>query len=387
MTTAERLLKVNEYVDKAESLNKELGQTLYGSNEKSTLDTNVHQAISDFNSVKDKFVENGVEVSDDTKTSEYADKVDEVYSVGKSDGYTEGQEAGYTKGKTDGHAEGVEYGYNSGYAEGASAGYAEGIDVGKAEGFTAGKTEGLNEGYNNGFVDGKAEGSEEGFNSGFIEGKAEGVEEGKKAEYDAFWDAYQENGKRTNYGGCFAGVAWNKNTFKPKYNIRPINAQQMFWNNWVGGDLVEVLSSLDITLDFSGCTSIATCFGWCGITRVGEMDLRKTYNASAIFSGAYNIETIDKIVVNKNTTFTSWFSQVTTLKNITFEGVIAQNGLNLQWSPNLTYETLRSIINCLQDKSADTSGTSWVVTVGTANIAKLTADDLLEITTKGWLFK
>lgn len=339
MTTAERLLKVNEYLDKVDDLNTELEQTLYGSDEKSTLDSNVHQAISDFKSVKDKMLDKGVYISDDTKTSEYDDKVDEVYSVGKSDGYTEGQEAGYTKGKTDGHAEGVEYGYNSGYAEGASAGYTEGIDV------------------------------------------------GKKSEYDAFWDAYQENGKRTNYGGCFAGVAWNKNTFKPKYNIRPINAQQMFWNNWVGGDLVEVLSSLDITLDFSGCTSVATCFGWCGITRVGEMDLRKTYNASAIFSGAYNIETIDKIVVNENTAFTSWFSQVTTLKNITFEGVIAQNGLNLQWSPNLTYETLRSIINCLQDKSADTSGTSWVVTVGTANIAKLTADDLLEITTKGWLFK
>ena len=31
-----------------------------------------------------------------------------------------------------------------------------------------------------------------------------GVEAGRKAEYDAFWDAYQQNGTKTNYSYAFS---------------------------------------------------------------------------------------------------------------------------------------------------------------------------------------
>lgn len=212
-------------------------------------------------------------------------------------------------------------------------------------------------------------------------------EAGKKAEYDAFWDEYQLNGARTVYSGCFSGPAWKKTNFKPKYDIRPSDAINMFWNCWVTEDLVELLSNLGVTLDFSNCKTVATAFAYCGLTRVGELDFRNATGGSSVFIGAYKLETIDKIILSEKTHISAWFNTVTTLKNITFEGVIAGNGLNLQWSPNLTYETLRSIINCLQDKSGDTSGTSWVVTVGSTNLAKLTADDLTEINLKGWYFK
>lgn len=53
-----------------------------------------------------------------------------------------------------------------------------------------------------------------------IENTPKVYEAGKKAEYDAFWDSYQNNGNRKNYRGAF-GVGFTPETFKPKYPIIP----------------------------------------------------------------------------------------------------------------------------------------------------------------------
>lgn len=334
MTTAERLLKVNEYVDKAESLNKELGQTLYCSNEKSSLDTNVHQAISDFNSVKDKFVENGVEVSDGTKTSEYADKVDEVYSVGKSDGYTEGQEAGYTKGKTDGHAEGVEYGYNSGYAEGASAGYAEGVEAGKAEGFT--------------------------------EGKAEGVEEGKKAEYDAFWDAFQQNGERNRYDYGFYRLS--AGCFYPKYDIKPIGttSYMMQYFNDKAQEPLDVAARLEacgVVLDTSLATNFNRGFYWTsGVSRLPPISFESATDVSYCFGTNSNLVTIDKIILPEDGLHASLidaFAACEKLVNLTVQGTIGNN-IYFTYCP-LSVESMKSIIAHLANYAGTASESVYTV--------------------------
>lgn len=47
------------------------------------LDMNVKQANSDFQAIKSKIVEKGVEVADGTPTADYASKVDAVYDAGK----------------------------------------------------------------------------------------------------------------------------------------------------------------------------------------------------------------------------------------------------------------------------------------------------------------
>ena len=44
-------------------------------------------------------------------------------------------------------------------------------------------------------------------------------EAGKKAQYDAFWDRYQDYGDRRDYTMLFAGAGWTPETFKPKYKI------------------------------------------------------------------------------------------------------------------------------------------------------------------------
>ena len=50
-----------------------------------TLEENVRQANSDFNAIKAKIVEKGVEIAEGTKTEEYAVKVGKVYDKGRQD--------------------------------------------------------------------------------------------------------------------------------------------------------------------------------------------------------------------------------------------------------------------------------------------------------------
>lgn len=52
-----------------------------------TLQENIRRVNSDFQAIKAKIVEKGVEVADGTKTSEYASKVDAVYEAGRQKEY------------------------------------------------------------------------------------------------------------------------------------------------------------------------------------------------------------------------------------------------------------------------------------------------------------
>jgi hypothetical protein len=60
------------------------------------------------------------------------------------------------------------------------------------------------------------------------------------------------------------------------------------------------------------------------------------------------------------------------------------NGLNLSPCPNLTKASLKSLVEVLEDKTKDTSGTEWIVTVGATNKATLTDDEWAPAKDKGW---
>lgn len=193
----------------------------------------------------------------------------------------------------------------------------------------------------------------------------EGVEAGRKAEYDAFWDAYQKNGNQTNYSYAFAGFGWEK-TFKPKYNIRPKHATGMFIQNGLQKDLVTHLENLNVTLDLSQAQNMDSIFYNAYFTRIGVVDATRCGNLSASFSYCNNLTKIDKIIVNENCTYSNVFSGCDKLENLTFEGVIAKNGLNFKWSTKLSKASITSVINCL---STTTSG----LTVTFSKTAKETA--------------
>ena len=211
----------------------------------------------------------------------------------------------------------------------------------------------------------------------------EGFEAGKKSEYDAFWDAFQNYGNRREYQYAFAGVGF-RNSFYPKYDIIVTRAEYMFASS-DEFDVAERLEQLGITLDTSACTAFSNFTRYSSPNHFPTIDTR---SASTLSNFAVNspVVTYDKIILREDGSqnVNNMFYMCTSIANLTIEGVIGQNGFNVQWSTKLTHDSLMSITNALEDKTSDTSGTEWVVTLGSENKAKLTEDEILIAENKGW---
>lgn len=207
-------------------------------------------------------------------------------------------------------------------------------------------------------------------------------EAGKKSEYDAFWDIFQRNGTRTNYSGAFYGECWTEINFKPKYDIKPTTAMNIFRETIINDDLQKILNELGIVYDTSNAKSFSYDFYASRFTRLPEIDLRNAITNVAIFSGCKAEEI--RIKTSKTTPYSNTFQKCENLVTLSVEGIIGQNGVNLQWSTLLSHDSLMSIINSLYDYSTDTSGQTYTITLGTENLAKLTAEEITMIENKGW---
>lgn len=214
-------------------------------------------------------------------------------------------------------------------------------------------------------------------------------EAGKKAEYDAFWDNYQDYGNRTIYKGAFMGYNaergkyWNIKTVRPKYDMYPTNAQQMFAYSGIE-DLTQLLKDCNVKLDFSQCTTVSECFSYGSITHIPDLDLRKL---DSVNFGTYNspaLHTIDKIILREDgsQTFSSSLAPNSpSLKNIIFEGTIGNN-MKLT-NKNLSVDSLMSIIEHLQNL-IEVGKSACTLTIGTTNLNKLTDEQKAIATQKGW---
>ena len=181
-------------------------------------------------------------------------------------------------------------------------------------------------------------------------------EAGKKAEYDAFWDAHQINGTRTNYANTFA--CWALENICPKYDMKPTTTYMMFRGAGVssGGelDLAERLDECGVILDTSECNTLQYMFYESRITRVGVIDTRGASSLNDIFDYS-KIQTIEKLILKDDgsQTISGSFKSCSFLVDIAIEGVIGKNGFNFQWSTKLSKASITSIINAL---STTTSG-------------------------------
>lgn len=177
---------------------------------------------------------------------------------------------------------------------------------------------------------------------------------GKQAEYDAFWDTFQQNGTVRYYQYAFYGDMWHDDNYNPKYPIITKNMNGGFGYNHITD------TKVDIEFVTGGNNSL-----------------------NGLFSGCTKLKTVRKLTVHAALVYSyNGFSDCTALENINFAGVIGQNGLDLHWSTLLTYDSLMSIINALADYSE--SGTTYTVTLGTENLAKLTDAEKAIATEKGW---
>ena len=176
-------------------------------------------------------------------------------------------------------------------------------------------------------------------------------EDGKQAEYDRFWDALQHNGDGTaDYRYMF--FYWDDEAYNPKYPI------------------------------YSTKASMLSCYTNARIldTKV-DIDVSKTTTATGFFNYCTVMHTVRKVIISEKTKFDG-FINCMELVNITFEGVIGCDGINLQQSTKLSRDSIVNIIGCL---STTTSGLSITLSKTAVNNAFTTEEwTALEQTRPNW---
>ncbi len=174
-------------------------------------------------------------------------------------------------------------------------------------------------------------------------GVNEVYEAGKKEEYNEFWDSFQNNGSRLDYRRAFAGNSWSPSIFKPKYPIKPTNAEQMFYlSTYLTCDITEVSD-----IDFSSSTNLLQTFQNFYGNRIGVLDTRKATNITNMVVNCSRLVTIDKIIVGENLPSTLSFNNDSRLENVTIEGILVRS-VNAAACP-LTVASMKSIISALKD--------------------------------------
>lgn len=153
-------------------------------------------------------------------------------------------------------------------------------------------------------------------------------EAGKQAEYDAFWDAYQNNGDSFNCLYAFAGQSWTDVTYNPKYPIKAIwNTQNMY--------AYSQITDTKVDIDISAVET----------------------NGGATFMNAQNLKTIRKLIVPNESATLGWasmFNGCAALENIVIEGTILGSyaTVDIHWSTKLSHDSIVGIINALSPNAS-----------------------------------
>ena len=203
-----------------------------------------------------------------------------------------------------------------------------------------------------------------------------GYADGKQAEYDAFWDSFQENGNRTTYSQAFGG--FNDETFAPKYDIviGPQNSGRYMFNYSKITDLKGALEKCGVVLDLSQTTEThSLLYGMPENTRTPKIDFGHLgVNHYQIFAASPKLVEIEEYVVNENARFSQVFNGCTSLTTIKMSGIIS-NSIDFSQSTKLSLESAISVITHLKDYSGDTTNAyTKTLTFSSATIALLNAE-------------
>lgn len=193
-------------------------------------------------------------------------------------------------------------------------------------------------------------------------------EAGKKAEYDAFWDAVQENGKRTIYNRGFSGVSWNNKTFFPKYDIKPSYGCVGTFLEFGVTDLEARLKECGVVLDLSDNQNYSQTFESAKCTILPEIVFSGfTFTTYATFQNCTSLHTIRKIILKDgfNVTMVDAFNNCAALENVIFEGVIPKS-ITLAQSTKLSKASITNIVECLFTTASGQTATFSKTAVETA---------------------
>ena len=172
-----------------------------------------------------------------------------------------------------------------------------------------------------------------------------GVEDGKQQAYDAFWDAYQQNGTRTQYTYAFSGHGWNDVSYNPKYDIVATDqCDAMFYN-------AQKITSTKKPIIIDTASAAYNMFAYC-----------------------MALKSIPSIKVTEQVPyFTYWFTYCSALEELIFtEDSIISSNISFGDCYRLNTASVNSIIAALKDYSQapGNSAITFHVNVG----AKLTEE-------------
>ena len=220
----------------------------------------------------------------------------------------------------------------------------------------------------------------------------EGFDDGKQAEYDRFWDDFQQNGTRADYKYAFSGTGWTEETLKPKYPIVLVDkssttrsALGMFnYLAWSNGKKTVDMTEICKKIDMSQALSAQYMFQMAYVENV-TLDLSNVTTIYGMFAGndgGYK-NNITLTVSEKCTVYTNAFSYGSPITHLIFtDGSVIAANISLDRSNNLDDESIQSIINALQDR---TGMGAMTVTFHTDVVAKLTDEQATTIMNKNWL--
>lgn len=176
----------------------------------------------------------------------------------------------------------------------------------------------------------------------------EGYDDGKQAQYDTFWDAYQDNGNRTAYRYGFAGKGWNDTTFNPKYDISIAPYEAIYFATDTNiANLKQKLIDCGVTLDLSKVVNALSLFeGAENLTNLPRLDLGACASMTSTFRKCKSLVSIDSLKLNENIAFSSAFFECSALEEIRIEGLIGKS-LEIKDSPLLSVASVQSIIDHL----------------------------------------
>lgn len=160
--------------------------------------------------------------------------------------------------------------------------------------------------------------------NGYAQGVVEGEEIGRKAEYDNFWDTFQQNGKRNNYASAFFGWWWADKIYNPKYDMVITSGASSIYQ---ASSITD--TKVKITLD---------------------------YTSSNMFFNCANLKTIPYLKLTEKATLPKAFFKCEALENITFDGIIKCD-VDLQYSKKLTRASIESLMSHLADGEGEMVGT------------------------------
>ena len=127
-----------------------------------------------------------------------------------------------------------------------------------------------------------------------------------------------------------------------------------------------------IFVDFSSVKTATSAFNGC--EKTPEINLVSTAQAetlTSLFSGCKALKKVTGLDFSSCRNYTSVFNNTNALEDCVITGTLKIKDSNFKCSAsdNLTVETMMSVINAFED---NTGGTTYTVTFGATNVAKLT---------------